>query len=44
LNLPGPFPFAETVVVANSGRPVCYVQYIQEAEITCLPARDSILP
>jgi hypothetical protein len=44
LNLPGPFPFAETVVVANSERPVCYVQYIQLAEITCLPARDPILP
>jgi hypothetical protein len=44
LNLPGPFPFIETVVVANPGRPICYVQYIQVPEINCLPARDSQLP
>jgi hypothetical protein len=44
LNLPVPFPFPETIVVANSERPVCYVQYIQLAEITCLPARDPRLP
>lgn len=44
LNLPGPFPFPETVVVANSERPVCYVQYIQSAEISCFPARDPQLP
>ena len=44
LNLPDPFPFAETVVVANPDRPVCYVQYIQASEINCLPAGDSPLP
>jgi hypothetical protein len=41
LSLPGPFPFAETVVEANPGRPVCHVQYIQVPEINCLPARSS---
>jgi hypothetical protein len=40
LNVPGPFPFAETVAVANSERPVCYVRYIQMTEISCFPARD----
>jgi hypothetical protein len=40
LNVPGPFPFSETVVVTNSDRPVCYIQYIQSAEISCFPARD----
>jgi hypothetical protein len=44
LNLPGPFPFTATVVEANLGRPICYVQYIQVAEINCLPASDSQLP
>jgi hypothetical protein len=44
LNLPVAFPFAETVIVANSEHPVCYVQYIQSAEISCLPARNPILP
>ena len=44
LRLPVPFPFTETVVVANPERPVCYVQYIQVAEINCLPAGDSISP
>jgi hypothetical protein len=44
LNLPGPFPFAETVVMANAERPVCYVEYIQLAQIACSPARDSRLP
>jgi MFS family permease len=44
LNLPGPLPFAETVVEANPGRSICYVQYIQVPEINCLPARDSLSP
>ena len=44
LSLPGPFPFVETVVVANPGRPVCYVTYSQVAQINCLPARRSQLP
>jgi hypothetical protein len=41
LHLPGPFPFVETVVLANPGRPICYVQYIKVSEINCLPARAS---
>ncbi len=44
LNLPGPFPFVESVLEANPGRPVCYVQYIQVAEINCLPAGNARLP
>ena len=44
LNLPEPFPFAETVVEANPGRPICYVQYIQVPEINCLPGENSRLP
>jgi hypothetical protein len=44
LNLPGPFPFTETVVLANPTLPVCYVEYNQVAEINCLPAGDSQLP
>ena len=44
LNLPGPFPFTETVVEANPGRPVCYVQYVQAPEINCLPFENSHLP
>jgi len=44
LNLPSPFPFEETVVVANPGRPICHVQYIRVAEINCLPAMDAQLP
>ncbi|MCE9644916.1 MAG: DUF2723 domain-containing protein [Chloroflexi bacterium] len=35
LNLPGPFPFTETVVLANSAHPVCYVEYIQLPDILC---------
>jgi len=44
LNLPGPIPFTQTVVVANPERPVCYVQFIQVAEINCLPAGSSRTP
>ncbi len=44
LNLPGPFPFSETVVLANPARPVCYVKYVQAPEINCLPAQASHLP
>jgi hypothetical protein len=44
LNLPDPFPFTTTVVVANPGRSICYVQYIQAEEINCLPATDSQSP
>ena len=41
LNLPGPFPFSETVVLANPSRPICYIQYDQAPMINCLPAKDS---
>jgi hypothetical protein len=40
LNVPGPFPFVETVIVANPDRPKCYVEYQQLPQIQCLPARD----
>jgi len=35
LVLPGPFPWASTVVAANSTRDVCYVRYDNRAEILC---------
>ncbi|NOT04295.1 MAG: DUF2723 domain-containing protein [Anaerolineales bacterium] len=35
LNLPGAYPFASTVIAANPERPICYVEYIQKAEISC---------
>ena len=44
LNLSVPFPFTETVVEANPGRPVCYVRYDQAAEINCLPGGVSRSP
>jgi hypothetical protein len=44
LKLPVPFPFPETVVVANPERPLCYVRYVQAPEISCLPAWDSNSP
>jgi len=37
LNLPAPFPFAETVKVANPERPVCYIEYDISSEINCYP-------
>jgi len=40
LNLPVPFPFPETVIAANSDRPVCYVEYLQSEEINCFSARN----
>jgi hypothetical protein len=44
LVLPDPFPFPETVVVANPGHPLCYVKYVQAPAINCLPDRDSKSP
>ena len=44
LKVPGPFPFAETVRVANPERPVCYIEYVQMAEIECIPAKNPIVP
>jgi hypothetical protein len=37
LNVPGPFPFAETMILANPDRPKCYVEYQQLPQIQCLP-------
>lgn len=39
LNVPGPFPFVETFVLANPSRPQCYAEYKQLAQIQCLPAK-----
>ena len=39
LKLPGPFPFAETMMAENPQRPACFVEYIQTAKIDCLPAQ-----
>jgi hypothetical protein len=39
LSVPGPFPFATTVVAANPGRPVCYVENLQLPQIQCLPVK-----
>ena len=39
LELPGPFPFAETVAVDNPDRPVCYVESTQSTGIDCSPPR-----
>lgn len=38
LNLPGPFPFIETVSAANPERPVCYIEYADSSAISCFPA------
>jgi hypothetical protein len=38
LNLPGPFPFVETVLAANPERSVCYIEYTDSSEIRCFPA------
>ena len=35
LELPGAFPFAETVAAINPERPVCHIQYTNMAQIEC---------
>ena len=35
LVIPGPFPFPETIVIANPSRAVCYVEYTDDAEFQC---------
>ncbi len=35
LAVPGPFPWPETMALANPARPACYVQYADQAEIEC---------
>jgi len=42
LQLPGLFPFAETMAALNPERPVCFIEYFEEAQIQCRPAE--ILP
>lgn len=36
LQVPGPFPFEETIRLANPSRPACYVEYSQMLEMECL--------
>ena len=38
LELPGPFPFAERMAALNPDRPVCFVEYVKEAQIQCRTA------
>ncbi|MBN2117205.1 MAG: DUF2723 domain-containing protein [Anaerolineales bacterium] len=40
LELPGPFPFAERLAALNPARPVCFVEYMEEARIQCRAAVD----
>ncbi|MEP7133555.1 MAG: DUF2723 domain-containing protein [Chloroflexota bacterium] len=35
LGVPGPFPWPETIALANPQRAVCYIQYTDQAEINC---------
>jgi hypothetical protein len=35
LVIPGPFPWPETLTLANPSRPACYVQYAGQIEIEC---------
>jgi len=35
LVLPGPFPWPETIALANPSRAACYVQYVQHSMIEC---------
>lgn len=35
LELPGAFPFAETVTAINPERPICFIQYTNKAQIDC---------
>ena len=37
LALPGLFPFAETMAALNPQRQACFIEYIEAAEIQCLP-------
>ena len=41
LKLPGPFPFAERMAALNPDRPVCFIQYIEEAQIQCRTVHTS---
>ncbi|HMB24748.1 MAG TPA: hypothetical protein VKP08_18010, partial [Anaerolineales bacterium] len=44
LELPGPFPFAERMAALNPDRPVCFIEYSEQAQIRCrtadMPSRD----
>jgi hypothetical protein len=37
LEIVGPFPFYSTIIAANPGRPVCYIEYYEQAVIQCSP-------
>lgn len=39
LEVPGPFPFTETISIANPSRPSCYVEYTQSTDILCFPEK-----
>lgn len=36
LVLPGPFPWPETIAIANPSRPICYARYSDRPELDCL--------
>ncbi len=38
LDVPGPFPWPETIMLANPARPACTVAYLEQAEIECQQA------
>jgi hypothetical protein len=35
LVIPGPFPWPETIALANPSRTICYVQYADQTEMEC---------
>ncbi|MFZ5884598.1 MAG: DUF2723 domain-containing protein [Chloroflexota bacterium] len=35
LTIPSPLPWTQTLAAANPARPLCYVQYVERAEIEC---------
>jgi hypothetical protein len=37
LEISGPFPFYSTIIASNPERPVCYIQYYEQAVIRCGP-------
>ncbi len=43
LTIPRPYPWPETMVDANPTRAVCYVEYLERAQIDCSQP-DSLVP
>jgi len=39
INVPGPFPWPETIALSNPAHSVCYVQYVDQSEINCRKPR-----